>query len=60
MEFQSLSEVEEKIGQIIVPAYQVHRSIGPGLLEKVYEVCLSHELKKSGWQIKRQVDMPIL
>lgn len=52
MEFLPLSESEDRIGKIIVhSAYQVHRSVGPGLLEKVYEVCLSHELQKTVWRL---------
>ncbi len=39
----------EYIGKVIVnSAYRVHRELGPGLLEKVYEICLSHEITKSG------------
>jgi GxxExxY protein len=37
----------------------VHKELGPGLLEKVYEVCLTHELRKEGFQVERQVDIPI-
>jgi GxxExxY protein len=40
-------------------AYQVHRKLGPGLLEKVYEVCFCHELSKMGFQSKRQTDIPV-
>lgn len=41
------------------PAYKVHTELGPGLLEKVYEVCLTHELRKSGYSVARQLDIPI-
>ena len=34
--------------------------MGPGLLEKVYEVCLGHELKKKGFRVQRQVHIPIV
>ncbi len=58
--YTQLSEDEESIGKIIVhSAFKVHQALGPGLLEKVYEVCLSHELKKDGLKVKRQVDIPI-
>ena len=55
-----LSDREEEIGRIIVnAAYKVHSALGPGLLEKIYEICLAHELKKAGLNAARQVDIPI-
>jgi len=45
----------ELIGCVI----KVHSALGPGLLESVYEICLLHELKKSGLSIQRQVPVPI-
>jgi GxxExxY protein len=56
-----LSNEEERIGKLIVHAsFIVHKALGPGLLEKVYEVCLSHELRKSGLNVERQLDIPIV
>jgi len=61
MTFQLLSEREEAIAQKIVDAaYAVHKKLGPGLLEKVYEVCFCHELSKRGLKYQRQVDIPII
>jgi GxxExxY protein len=61
MEFQPLSSFEELIGNAIVQAaYKVHKALGPGLLERVYEVCLAHELQKMGYEVKRQVNLPIV
>ncbi len=55
-----LSNREEEIGKIIVnAAYKVHLALGPGLLEKIYEICLTYELKKAGLEAIRQVDIPI-
>jgi len=55
-----LSDREEDIGKIIVNcAYIVHKALGPGLLEKIYEVCLCHELEKAGLKYQRQVYLPI-
>ena len=55
-----LSTEEERIGKEIVNvSFKVHKALGPGLLEKVYEVCLSHELKKAGLDVNRQLDIPI-
>jgi GxxExxY protein len=61
MGFAPLSENEESIAKKIVDsAYAVHTSLGPGLLEKVYEVCFCHELSKRGLEYQRQVDIPIV
>ena len=59
--FIGLSAAEEKTGKLIVnAAYVVHKTLGPGLLEKVYEVCFCHVLSKDGCDIKRQLDIPIV
>ncbi len=60
MEFEKTSEREEAVAaKIVDAAYSVHKALGPGLLEKVYEVCFCHELSKKGVSCQRQVDMPI-
>ena len=60
MKYKLLSEREEQIAKKIVDAaYTVHKKLGPGLLEKVYEVCFCHELGKRGLKYQRQVDIPI-
>ena len=59
--FKPLTEEEEKTGKAIVnAAYVVHKALGPGLLEKVYEVCFCHVLAKNGYLIKRQMEIPIV
>lgn len=56
-----ITDEEERIAKIIVnSAYQVHKKLGPGLLEKIYEACLAYELEKAGLKVKRQVDLPII
>jgi len=51
---------ENEIGKIVVDAaVSVHRELGPGLLETVYEVILAHELQERGLRVKRQVPVPI-
>lgn len=51
---------ENDIGTIVVQsAIAVHRTLGPGLLESVYEVVLAHELQQRGLQVQRQVPIPI-
>ena len=57
----SLSEPEERIAAAVVnAAYIVHKAIGPGLLESIYEVCFCHELTKIGLSVRRQVTLPIV
>ena len=54
------SELEEVIGKDIVDcSYKIHKELGPGMLERVYEVCLEYELRLKGYDVKRQVDIPI-
>jgi GxxExxY protein len=58
--FDKLSQKEEAIGKAVVhAAYKVHTELGPGLLEKIYEICLAHELRKAGFDVQRQISMPI-
>lgn len=58
--FNRLPDDLEAIGKEIVDAaFKVHKQLGPGLLERVYEVCLCHELEKKGLKFERQVDIPI-
>lgn len=52
---------ENQIGTIVVDtAIMLHRSLGPGLLESVYELTLAHELEKRGLAVKRQISIPII
>jgi len=44
--------------QIVDAAYRIHRELGPGLLEFVYEIVLAAELKKRGLQVLRQHPVP--
>ncbi|HEV8593187.1 MAG TPA: GxxExxY protein [Pyrinomonadaceae bacterium] len=61
MKYMDLPPQEERIGKAIVnAAYTIHKSLGPGLLEKVYEACMAHELRKAGYNVQRQIDIPII
>ena len=61
MDHAPLSDEEERIGEAIVnAAYLVHKTLGPGLLEHVYEVCFCHELRKQGLTARRQVPVPVI
>ena len=46
--------------EIVDTAYYVHRKLGPGLLESVYEVILAHTLKSRGLKVERQVSVAIV
>ena len=51
---------ENEIGESIIgTAINIHREIGPGLLETVYEVILADQLRKRGLKIKRQMTIPV-
>jgi len=45
--------------QIVDCAYREHKELGPGLLEKVYEICFCHELTKKGILFERQTLLPV-
>lgn len=53
-------ELNDLTEKIIGCAIKVHRVLGPGLLESAYEVCLVHELKKTGLKAERQVALPVI
>ena len=60
MEFIKLSEREEYIGKRIVnAAYEVHKELGPGLLEKVYESCIAQVLREDKIVVVRQQLIPV-
>src|SRR5438067_9386543 len=46
--------------RVIGAAIEVHRHLGPGLLESTYEACLAHELAEAGIVIQRQKPLPVL
>jgi GxxExxY protein len=50
---------EELSEQVIGAAIEVHRALGPGLLESAYEECLCHELKLRTVSFERQVALPV-
>jgi len=54
------SSINDLTGQIVDAAYQVHSTLGPGLLESVYEACLCHELEKRGMPFQKQVSLPVI
>jgi len=47
-------------GHIVNAAYTIHTTLGPGLLESVYETTLAHELEKRGIKVLRQQALPVV
>lgn len=52
--------IDELTGKIIGCAIEVHKILGPGLLESAYEECLAYELRKAGLSFDRQSSLPIV
>ena len=47
-------------GVIVDSAIQVHRALGPGLLESAYEACLAYEVRERGLTVRAHVGLPIV
>jgi GxxExxY protein len=47
-------------GAIIEAGIQVHRALGPGLLESAYRECMAYELRKSGYSVEKEVLFPVI
>jgi GxxExxY protein len=52
-------EINKITGEIIGAAMAVHTELGPGLLESVYEICLTKELQLKGLRVERQLPVPV-
>ena len=58
---RSFREPENRIAAVIVDCcIEIHRALGPGLFESVYERILEHELAKRGLRVSRQVPIPVV
>jgi GxxExxY protein len=55
-----LSDENEIANRIIGISLDIHRLLGPGLLESAYERVLAYELEKEGFEVKTQVGMPLI
>jgi GxxExxY protein len=53
-------EVTQMSYEIVGCAIRVHKELGPGLLESVYEKCLKYEMEKSGFKVKQQLFVPVI
>ena len=56
----NIEKLNDVTGQILDSAIEVHRELGPGLLESVYETCLAKELFVKNIRFERQVYLPVM
>lgn len=60
-EFSKISEDLNKISYTIIGlAIEVHKHLGPGLLESAYQECLFYEIKKEGLNVEKEKSLPII
>ena len=53
-------EMNDLTSKIIGAAIEVHRRLGPGLLESAYRVCLAYELRKRGFDVQEERPIPVV
>ena len=52
--------IENEVAQVVVDvAFQIHKQLGPGLLESVYQAVMTHELRKRGLRVESEVPIPV-
>jgi GxxExxY protein len=54
-----MKDIEEIGRNIVHSAIKVHKALGPGLLESVYQKCLAYELEKAGLKVKCEFPLPV-
>lgn len=58
---EPIPEAAERAASLVVDAaFAVHSTLGPGLLESVYEACLEHELRRREVSVERQLALPVV
>ncbi len=57
---EEYKELNILCGNIIGAAIEVHKELGPGLLESAYEACMISELKSKGLNVKSQINLPLI
>lgn len=58
--YSTKKEINGLCHEILSAAIEVHKHLGPGLLESIYEKCLTFELKSRGFDVKNQVSLPLI
>src|SRR5687767_8804655 len=56
---ETLARAEEVATAVVDAAVHVHSRLGPGLLEKTYELCLAHALMARGFKVETQLGVPL-
>ncbi|RZJ41111.1 MAG: GxxExxY protein, partial [Brevundimonas sp.] len=57
---EPVPERDNRIGRAVMDAaFDVHRALGPGLLESACEACLAEDLERAGLSVERQVGVPV-
>lgn len=51
-------DIEKTASSIIHSAIQIHKTLGPGLLESVYQTCLAYELRQLGYKVETELKQP--
>ncbi len=54
-----MEEINVLTEKVIGAAIEVHRELGPGLLESTYKACLAHELRSQGFVVETEKEMPV-
>jgi GxxExxY protein len=54
------NDIEKLARETVNAAFKVHNTLGPGLLESVYEACLAYEIRKTGIGVENQVSFPVV
>jgi len=54
-----MTDIESTARKIVHAAVKVHKALGPGLLESVYQKCLAYELEKSGLKVQCEFPLPV-
>ena len=58
--YSTKNEINKLCYDILSCAIEVHRVLGPGLLESIYEKCLIYELEERGFEVRSQIELPLL
>jgi len=56
---RSREEIEQDASKVVDAMVAVHRTLGPGLLESTYQVCLQHELRSRGIDVQCELELPV-
>jgi GxxExxY protein len=55
-----MESMNQLTDRVIGAAIKVHKKLGPGILERPYELCLAHELRKAGYKVEHQKPIAIV